>query len=164
MQELFQFVNFLSRQIPPLSLRQISQGKASLPDAAKAGNMHSRRFTHAADLTVSALMNGDKQMCLIAGRFQQSDLRRLDGIAVQHNGHLQALLRPGGVARCPDLVGFLHLMAGMGQTVGQLPVVGQQQQASESISSRPTGYTRTPHCATSSVTTCLPFSSESVVT
>ncbi len=74
-------------------------------------------------------MDGDKQLGGLVALPQKPHLGRADGIAVKRDGTGKLPLFAGAEARDPQAVDLVHLAPGVGQTVGQIPVVGHQKQA-----------------------------------
>ena len=59
---------------------------------------------------------------------QKAHLGRADEIAIQNHRLPQRILPLTGMAPDPNPVTLIHLMAGMGQSLAEVPVVGKQEQ------------------------------------
>ena len=82
---------------------------------------------HAAHLTFPAFVDGD---AVVEGlHHHRPDGRSVGDAVIQDEPHLQHLSLTGTQARLDtDEILLLMLEAGMGQSVGEVPVVGQKQQ------------------------------------
>ena len=116
----------LAGEAARLAFGEVRQGDRAEADSAQGDDAVADGLGHAADLAVAPLAQDDLDLALA----EATDLGGRRHTVLQLHPPLQlAQVALRGRAAQLDPIGLRHLVAGMGEAIGQLAVIGEQQQA-----------------------------------
>ena len=118
-------------QVPPRSARQRAEPERAVTRAMEPRDAQSHRLAHSAHLPVASLVQDDLDLGPLGSRVPDPDLAgRADGARLELNALAQATdLRPVGRPVEPHAVELPHPVARMHEVVGELAIVGGDDQA-----------------------------------